>query len=151
MYTDAGLGSAVLLLALSAAFDIVDYPILLRMLETSVGVSGTALCWFTSYLGRKTQSVKVGNVISAPLSLLYGVPQDSVLLPSFFSVYTVPVPAIAVRRGIVRHLFSDDKQNRVRFTLEQRIQEDALNSLAAETADWFTENRVKLNIDKSLS
>ena len=44
MSTDAGLGSAVLLLALSAAFDIVDYPILLRTLETSVGVSGTALC-----------------------------------------------------------------------------------------------------------
>ena len=39
----------------------------------------------------------------------------------------------------------------MRFTLEQNSKEDALNSLAAcaaETAEWFTENRVKLNIDK---
>ena len=57
-------------------------------------------CWFTSYL-EGTQTVKAGNVISAPGLLLYRVPHGSVLGSSLFSVYTVPVLAIAVGRGIV--------------------------------------------------
>ena len=73
MSTDAGLlvGNALLHLGLSAAFDTVDHPILLKRLETSVSVSGTALRWFTFYLESRTQSVKARKVIAAPRSLLY--------------------------------------------------------------------------------
>ena len=85
-------------------------------------------CWFTSYL-EGTQTVKAGNVISAPGLLLYRVPHGSVLGSSLFSVYTVPVLAIAVGRGIV-----------------------VINLLLGlrETVDLLTENRVKLNIYKDL-
>ena len=153
MSVDAGHGSALLLLDLSAAFDTVDHQILLKRLERSAGITGSALGWFSSYLHGRTQSVKAGDVISTPSPLLYGVLQGSVLGPSLFSVYTAPVPVIASRQGIARHQFSDDTQDRVEFDPYRIQQEEALDSLAlcaAETGDWFTKNRVKLNIDKSL-
>ncbi len=41
--------SLQVLLDLSAAFDTVDDQVLLRRLEVSFGITGTALKWFKSY------------------------------------------------------------------------------------------------------
>ena len=51
-------------LDLSAAFDTVDHSMLLSRLQSMFGVSGDALSWFASYLTGKTQSVKIGSVMS---------------------------------------------------------------------------------------
>ena len=62
---DRGDFAALVLLDPSAAFDTIDYDILLRRLETSFGVTGTDLSWFQTYLSGRTQYVRCGATRSA--------------------------------------------------------------------------------------
>ena len=127
----------------------------MKTLASTFGVTGSALGWFQSYLSDRTQSVKALGVTSLPTPLSFGVPQGSVLGPSLFSVYTSPVPAIASRHGVSAvKQFSDDTQEYVHFNMDPHNQCVALGSLAdcaADNEDWFIDNRVKLNLGKSLS
>ena len=47
----------LLLLDLSSAFDTIDHQVLITRLQDLIGVSDTALSWFTSYLSDRTQRV----------------------------------------------------------------------------------------------
>ena len=76
-----GSTTALTLLDLSAAFDTIDHSILFHRLYECYGINGLALSWFKSYLSDRTQSVKVGSVLSHPMDLKFGVPQGSVLGP----------------------------------------------------------------------
>ena len=84
---DKNLPSVVILLDLSAAFDTVDHEKLLKILETEIGIRGTALKWFRSFLTNRTQKIKIGDTYSDVIDLLFGVPQGSVLGPILFKIY----------------------------------------------------------------
>ena len=74
---DRGDFTALVLLDLSAAFDTVDYDTLLQRLETSFGVTGTALNWFQTYLSGRIQYVRCGATRPSAIPLVCGVPRGS--------------------------------------------------------------------------
>ena len=74
-------------LDLSAAFDTVNYQVLLKRLESSFGISGTALNWFKSYLDGRSQRICVEGYCSRKFVLCHSVPQGSCLSPLLFTIY----------------------------------------------------------------
>ncbi len=89
--SDCGCISLLVLLDLSAAFDTIDHNILLNRLENSVGISGSALAWFKSYLSDRHQFVAVNEEVSYRSQVQYGVPQESVLGPLLCTLYMLPL------------------------------------------------------------
>ena len=63
----------LVLLDLSAAFDTVDHRVLLRRLEVTYGITGTALQQFRSYLTGRTQRVYINQTYSDDFPLPHGV------------------------------------------------------------------------------
>jgi len=70
--------TAVVLLDLSAAFDTIDHIVLLNCLSSWFGLNGLVLDCFASYPADIYQCVKVGDILSDSIDLIYGVPQGSV-------------------------------------------------------------------------
>ena len=99
---DGGGTFLLLLLDLSAAFDMVHHPILLEDLRT-MGVEGVVLDWFESYLSSRTYNVVIENKMSIRKDISRGVPQRSVLGPVLInhfvadSVFQLP-PRVFRRR-----------------------------------------------------
>ena len=69
-----GEATALVLLDLSSAFDIIDHSTLLSCLLDWFGVGGSTLKWFSSYLTEHCQSVKIGSTLSDLQRLLFGIP-----------------------------------------------------------------------------
>ena len=72
---------------LSAAFDTIDHGILVERLESFFGFSKLKLNWFIFYLENRRQSIIIGDQVSTPRTLSYGVPQGSTLGSLLFTLY----------------------------------------------------------------
>ncbi len=86
--SDTGKISVLVLLDLSAAFDTVNHNILLQRLESWVGLSGMVHKWFRSYLEGRGYYVSIEEQKSQWTSITCRVPQDSILAPLLFSLYS---------------------------------------------------------------
>ena len=143
--------AALVLLDLSAAFDTIDHQILLHRLSAWFGLGGTVLDWFTSYLNQSTQNIKIGDTLSEPTSLEYGVPQGSVLGPLLFTTYTTPISNIIHESDhIYHHLYADDTQVYISLTPgNAQTTFSTLQVCLSAVQSWMSKNMLKLNPDKT--
>ena len=110
MNNDGGSLTVLVLIDLTAAFDTVNHTILLDRLENWVGLSGTVLRWFRSYLDGREYVVRMGNLESERTTMTYGVPQGSILGPLLFNLYMLPLCHTLQHHKISYHSYADDTQ-----------------------------------------
>ena len=99
----------LVLLDLSAAFDTVNHQLLIKTLQ-QLGIRGTMLHWFSTYLVGRLQRIKVNGVTSQPKLLECGVPQGSVLGPILFTIYTASLGQLLRQLDVQYHFYADDSQ-----------------------------------------
>ena len=83
--------SAVLMLDMSAAFDLVNHDLLVKKLDV-YGFDTEARSWITSYLNSRSQQVHIDGAASEFLDIFIGVPQGSILDPLLYVIFTNEVP-----------------------------------------------------------
>uniref|UniRef100_A0A669CMS1 Reverse transcriptase domain-containing protein n=1 Tax=Oreochromis niloticus TaxID=8128 RepID=A0A669CMS1_ORENI len=149
MASDSGLISVLVLLDLSAAFHTVDHNILLERLEHAVGITGTALQWFVSYLSNRLQLVQVNGESSSHTKVNYGVPQGSVPGPILFTLYMLPLGSIIRRHSINFHCYADDTQLYLSMKPGNTHQLVKLQECLKDIKTWMAANFLLLNSDQT--
>ena len=150
--TDGGNNAVLVLLDLSAAFDTLDHTLLLQRLHAEIGLDGSALDWFSSYLSCRSQQVLVGHALSAETPLLCGVPQGSVLGPLLFSLCTRQLADLIHKYCIDYHFFADDSELYSCLPTEPESALSALRNVESccrQIKIWMTKNKLKLNEQKT--
>ena len=141
--------SVLVLLDLSAAFDTVDHNILLDRLENWVGVSATALNWYSSYLKDRTNFVSIGNYKSTLINMSCRVPQGSILGPLLFNIYMLPLVQIINNSDLSYHIYADDTQIYFKITPGHYSPIRTLSKCIELINDWMTQNFLQLKKQKT--
>ena len=143
-------GVFLVLLDLSAVFDTVDHDILVDFLRDHIGLDGSVLDLFRSYLSGKTQCVSVDGVLSELSELMFGAPQGSVLGPVEFCIYTIPRCAIMRHYKIEYHIYADDTQLYCSFDINSPDEAlHAITSCISDIRSWMIDKKLKINDDKT--
>ena len=143
--------SIIMLLDMSAAFDTVDQTKLLQILKDEIGIEGTALKWFESFLIGRTQKVKIGEEYSEDGNLGFGVAQGSVLGPDLFNIYIRSLKKHVEPAQFALFGFADDHQ--LLKTFLPVFQLDALdgdiNRCFSLISEWMNHFFLRLNSTKT--
>jgi len=153
MAVDRDGGAVLVLLDLSAAFDTLDHQLIIQTMENQLGLRGTALHWFKSYLTDRKQLVKIAATSSQVRDLVYGVPQGSVLGPTLFSLYTRPLSSVIEHAGMNHNLYADDSQLYIAIDVRSPSSvssvQDIISTCTSAVQQWMTGNFLKLNSEKT--
>ena len=141
---DGGDVSGVLFLDLKKAFDTVNHDILINKLH-KYGIRWSAQSWTRSYLSGRSQVTRVGATRSAPLPVMCGVPQGSILGPLLFSLYINDLPYYIPAK---LNLYADDTAITVFGKTGQELKTKLENS-STVLSIWFRQNRLSLNTKKT--
>ena len=131
-------------------YDTVDHDILLDFLRDHIGLDGSVLDLFRSYLSGATQCVSVAGVLSELSEVMFGVPQGSVLGPIEFCIYTIPLGAIMQHYKIEYHIYADDTQLYCSFDINSPDEVlHAITSCIPDIQSWMIGKKLKINDDKT--
>ena len=123
----------------------------LQLLDTldDLGITGTALKWFASYLEDRTYQVSWNGLLSSPRTLKTGVPQGSVLGPLLFSLYTKSLGSVISAHNLSYHCYADDTQLFLSFPPSATQVEERIAACLADISQWMSNHHLKLNPDKT--
>ncbi len=138
----------VILLDLFSAFDTISHSILISRLS-ALGISGTALSWFISYLFDRQHYIAVRKARSSTAPVSHGVPQGSVLGPFLFIIYMLPLGNIIHHHGFNFHCYADDTQLYIRSQHNSPFPNNSIPACINVINAWMTSNVLKLHTDKT--
>ena len=91
------------------------------------------------------QRIKLADCFSSKADLKFGVPQESVLGPLLFTLYTTPLSSMIFEHATPPHLYDAGSQLYVSFASAL----NGLQSCLASAQSWMSTNKLKLNPDKT--
>lgn len=132
-------------LDIKKAFDVVNHELLLKKLEAT-GFRGKALELMRSYLGKRTQRVRVGSVVSDCADVVCGIPQGTVLGPTLFNIYINNLYDASTDGHLIG--FADDTVVYYEGDTWEHVRVLAENGFA-DLMSWFGRNYMCLNLRKT--
>jgi len=139
----------LILLDLSAAFDTINHQKLIDTLQ-DLGLSGSVINWFTSYLTNRHQSIVCAGSTSHPFELKTGVPQGSVLGPVLFTIYTSSLGLVLRNLGVNYHFYADDTQLYLSFN--PKCESNTISTMANcvdAVKKWMIAHHLMMNDNKT--
>jgi len=135
----------LVLLDLSAAFDSIDHSLLIDRLKYKLGVNGTALAWFSSYLTNRRQRIHLNGSVSEIFALNYGVPQGSCLGPLLFIIYASEMFSVIESHQPSSHAYADDTQLYCSINPycvnDQVVAVQGMENCISNVRDWITASK----------
>jgi len=148
--TDNGHCIDAVYLDFSKAFDKVSHCLLLQKL-VSRKIPIFLVNWISSFLLHRTQSVRIGTVLSAPKAVTSGVPQGSILGPLLFLLFVDDVDSVIEPNTFICK-FADDLKLYYNFNpADQTVGSNQLNPLQKSLNNimtWSLSNNLPLNLNK---
>ena len=148
---DRNMATVVIFLDLSAAFDTIDINKILQILEEELGIGGSALKWFKSFLSGRTQRVKINGQYSESLDVPFGAPQGSVLGPRLYNGNVRSQSLAFKKRSFNSSSFADDSNGRKTFalTFQFNVLKNEVVKCIDEIIKWSFVHYMKINPDKT--